>query len=343
MATIKDVAKLAGVSITTVSHVMNKTRFVSAKNTARVLDAVSELNYSPSMIARSLKVSTTKSIGMIVTTCESPFIAEIILATERHCYEMGYSLLLCNTQNNEDKIQNHLDMLMNKRVDGILVMCSEYTDNSLALLNRTNIPMVVMDWGHQDPNNDLINDNGEIGGYLATKHLIENGHKDIAIIAGNLKKTISKNRFDGFLRAMQEKNLEVNQDWIFEGDFEPEDGFEMMDNILQLEGKYPTAVFCFNDAMALGAISAINNAGLKVPDDISVIGYDDIHNSRFYAPPLTTIHQSKSRLSDEALALLMERIQAKANDEACSQRKPTILNFMPELVVRNSVLNLHKK
>ncbi len=208
MATIKDVAKLAGVSTTTVSHVINKTRFVAEKTTQAVWDAISELNYSPSAVARSLKVNTTKSIGMIVTTSESPFFAEIILAMERHCYEMGYSLFLCNTQNDPEKIQNHLDMLMTKRVDGILVMCSEYTENSLALLNRTNIPMVVMDWG-QECDSDVIMDNSFIGGYLAAQHLIENGHKDIAVICGNLFKTVSKNRFQGFSKAMSEADLMI--------------------------------------------------------------------------------------------------------------------------------------
>ncbi len=336
MATIKDVAKLAGVSTTTVSHVINKTRFVADKTTQAVWDAISELNYSPSAVARSLKVNTTKSIGMIVTTSESPFFAEIILAMERHCYEMGYSLFLCNTQNDPLKIQNHLDMLMTKRVDGILVMCSEYTPNSLALLNRTNIPMVVMDWGHEC-NSDVIMDNSFMGGYLATQHLIKNGHKDIAVISGNLFKTISKNRFQGFSKAMNDADLLIEPDWIQEGDFEPEGGFECMNNILD-SGKIPTAVFCFNDVMALGAISAINLKGLSVPQDISVIGYDNIHNSRFYAPPLTTMHQSKSRLSDRVLELLLERIAEKDK-----KNEPQILEFTPELVVRDSVRNLNKK
>ncbi len=335
MATIKDVAKLAGVSTTTVSHVINKTRFVAEKTTQAVWDAISELNYSPSAVARSLKVNTTKSIGMIVTTSEAPFFAEIILAMERHCYEMGYSLFLCNTQNNAEKIQNHLDMLMTKRVDGILVMCSEYTENSLALLNRTNIPMVIMDWG-QDCKSDIIIDNSFYGGYLATKHLIDNGHKDIAVICGDLFKTTSKNRFHGFSKAMDEYDLSIEPDWIQEGDFEPEGGFECMNNILD-SGHLPTAVFCFNDVMALGAISAIQLRGLSVPQDISIIGYDNIHNSRFYAPPLTTIHQSKSRLSDKVLELLMMRISEKEKPHS-----PQTLEFIPELVVRASVRNLNK-
>ncbi len=336
MATIKDVAKLAGVSTTTVSHVINKTRFVAEDTTKAVWDAIQALHYSPSAVARSLKVNTTKSIGMIITTSEAPFFAEIVLAVEEYCYRQGYSLFLCNTQNNPEKIQNHLDMLIKKRVDGVLVMCTEYTENSLMLFNGTNIPMVIMDWGRHDEKSDRILDNSFEGGYLATKHLIDNGHKEIGVIAGNLEKTTARDRFNGFLEAMKEANLPVRQEWITEGDFEPEDGYECMNNLFRLE-KLPTAIFCFNDVMALGAISAITERGLSVPNDISIIGYDNIHSSRFYAPPLTTIHQSKSRLGTQALNLLLERIQ---KEEKVSE--PQILEFHPELVPRKSVLNLNQ-
>lgn len=336
MATIKDVAKLAGVSTTTVSHVINKTRFVAEETYKSVWNAIQELNYSPSAVARSLKINTTKSIGMIITTSEAPYFAEIVLAVEEHCYRQGYSLFLCNTQNEPEKIQNHLDMLIKKRVDGVLVMCSEYTRDSLELFNGTNIPMVVMDWGKTDDKSDRILDNSFEGGYLATRHLIDNGHKEIGVIAGHLHKTTAKERFDGFLKAMREADLPVYDEWIFEGDFEPEGGFEQMNNLLRLE-KLPTAVFCFSDTIALGAIAALCEKNLSVPQDMSIIGYDNIHSSRFYSPPLTTVHQSKSRLGVKALNLLLERINA---DKALY--RPQTIEFHPELVLRRSVRNLNK-
>lgn len=335
MATIKDVAKLAGVSTTTVSHVINKTRYVSEETSKAVWDAVSELNYSPSAVARSLKVNTTKSIGMIITTSEAPYFAEIVLAVEDACYQKGYSLFLCNTQNDPEKIQNHLDMLVKKRVDGILVMCSEYADNSFELFNATKVPMVVMDWGPNDQQSDRIIDHGFDGGYMATRYLIENGHRNIAILAGDMFKTIAKSRFDGYVKAMTEAGLLIRDEWICENDFEPEAGFESMNQILK-QDKLPTAVVCSCDTVALGAISAITEKGLNVPQDISVIGYDNIHNSRFYAPPLTTIHQSKARLGRTALALLLERIE-----DSDKLHQPTTLEFYPELVVRQSVRNLN--
>ncbi len=336
MATIKDVAKLAGVSTTTVSHVINKTRFVAEDTTKAVWDAVQQLNYSPSAVARSLKINTTKSIGMIITTSQAPFFAEIVLAVEEYCYRQGYSLFLCNTQNEPEKIQNHLDMLVKKRVDGVLVMCSEYTRDSLELFNGTNVPMVVMDWGVQDNKSDKIVDNSFQGGYLAGKHLIENGHSKIGVIAGNLEKTIACERFKGFKKALEEAELSIPSEWIMDGDFEPEAGFENMNNFLRLD-QLPTAIFCFSDTIALGAISALSERGLKVPEDMSIIGYDNIHESRFYAPPLTTIHQSKFRLGIAAIEVLLERIN---NNEKAHE--PKVLEFYPELVIRKSVRNLNE-
>ena len=335
MATIKDVAKMAGVSTTTVSHVINKTRFVAKETEEAVMQAIKSLKYSPSAVARSLKVNTTKSIGMIVTTSESPYFAEIIHAVEDHCYRQGYSLFLCNTQNDPEKIKNHVEMLAKKRVDGLLVMCSEYTQHSLDLLSGfSSVPMVVMDWG-PNVDTDIIEDNSFTGGYIATKHLIDCGHKAIGLIAGELDKTTARTRYEGFVKAMNEANLSIHENWIMEGFFEPEDGYECMNKILS-QDNLPTAVFCCNDVMALGAISAITEKGLRVPDDISIIGYDNIHSSRFYAPPLTTIHQSKSRLGAQAVNLLFERIANKDNDNHEKHR----IAIHPELVLRKSVRTL---
>lgn len=330
MATIKDVAKMAGVSTTTVSHVINKTRHVADETKQTVLDAIKALNYSPSAVARSLKVNTTKSIGMVVTTSETPYFAEIIHAVEEQCYRQGYSLFLCNTQNDPDKLKNHLEMLAKKRVDGVLVMCSEYKDDSRDLLKSFSyLPIVIMDWGPVNPDTDLILDNSFEGGYLAGKHLVDNGHKKIGYLSAELTKVTAKQRYQGFIKALSEADVEMKSEWLFEGSFEPEDGYECMNRLLALEDR-PTAVFCCNDIMALGAISAITEKGYRVPDDFSVIGYDNVHSSRFFAPPLTTIHQSKARLGERALRLLFERIAHK-------DAKRETIEIHPELVIRKSV------
>ena len=335
MATIKDVARIAAVSTTTVSHVINKTRFVAEATQKRVWEAVEELNYAPSAVARSLKCNTTRTIGMLVTQSFNPFFAEVMHGVENYCYKQGYTLFMCNTEGDLDKQKQYLRMLSEKRVDGLLVMCSDLNEQLLALLEKnTELPMVIMDWGPDSPRTDKIIDNSEKGGYLATKHLIENGHEKIACITGQLDKLTCKERVRGFECAFAEFNLTSNPEWILEGDFECASASKAVDKILAMKDR-PTALFCFNDIMALAAISKIQQAGLKVPEDISVIGYDNIELSAYFSPPLTTIHQPKRRVGKTAVEILLERIKDKHHERR-------IFEMQPEVVSRSSVLDRTK-
>ncbi|WP_340614878.1 HTH-type transcriptional repressor PurR [Xenorhabdus thailandensis] len=331
MATIKDVAKRAGVSTTTVSHVINKTRFVAEDTKAAVWAAINELNYSPSAVARSLKVNHTKSIGLLATSSEAPYFAEIIESVENSCYSKGYTLILCNSHNNLDKQKAYLAMLAQKRVDGLLVMCSEYPEQLLSMLEGyRNIPMVVMDWGESRGDfTDAIIDNAFHGGYLAGRYLIERGHRDIASIPGPLARNTGGGRHQGFLKALKEGNIAIRDEWIVQGDFEPESGYQAMYKILNQKHR-PTAVFCGGDVMAMGAICAADELGLRVPQDISIIGYDNIRNARYFTPALTTIHQPKERLGQMAFSMLLDRIVNKREDAQT-------IEVHPRLVERRSV------
>ncbi len=331
MATIKDVAKRAGVSTTTVSHVINKTRFVAEETKASVWLAIKELSYSPSAVARSLKVNHTKSIGLLATSSESPYFAEIIQSIESCCYAKGYTLILCNTYNDLEKQQAYISMLAQKRVDGLLVMCSEYPEALLELLEGyRSIPMVVMDWGIPRRDfTDSIQDNAELGGYMATRYLIERGHRDIGAITGQLAKNTGGGRHRGFLRAMEEAKIAVHDEWIVLGDFEPESGYHAMHQILAQKQR-PTAIFCGGDIMAMGAICAADEMGLRVPHDISVIGYDNVRNARYFTPALTTIHQPKERLGAMAIDMLLDKIINK-------REAPQTIEVRPQLVERRSV------
>ncbi|WP_032115911.1 HTH-type transcriptional repressor PurR [Candidatus Arsenophonus nilaparvatae] len=333
MATIKDVAKLAGVSTTTVSHVINNTRFVAEETKTIVRAAIKTLNYSPSAVARSLKVNHTKSIGLLATSNEAPYFAEVIESVENNCFSQGYTLILCNSHNNLNKQQAYLQMLAQKRVDGLLVMCSEYPNQLLQMLEKyRNIPMVVMDWGQAHGDfTDVIIDNAVYGGYLAGRYLIERGHRDLGIISGPLKRNTGNGRRQGFLNAMQEANIQPHNEWIVEGDFEPASGYEAMKQILSLQQK-PTAIFCGGDIMAMGAISAANELGIRVPQDISIIGYDNVRNARFFTPALTTIHQPKERLGQMAFTMLLDRIINKRQDAQT-------IEIHPELIERRSVVD----
>ena len=326
MATIKDVAKRAGVSTTTVSHVINKTRFVAEETRNAVWQAIQELHYSPSAVARSLKVNHTKTLGLLATSSEAPYFAEIIEAVEHHCFERGYTLILGNAHNDLQKQRAYLSMMAQKRVDGLLVMCSEYPDDLLKMLEENrNIPMVVMDWGESRADfTDTVLDNAFQGGYLAGRYLIERGHRDIGAIPGQLERNTGGGRHAGFLKALQEAGIAVRSEWIVQGDFEPESGYQAMQQILQQKQR-PTAIFCGGDIMAMGAICAADEMGLRVPQDISVIGYDNVRNARYFTPALTTVHQPKAQLGEKALEMLLDRITSKREVSQTIEVHPTLI------------------
>ncbi|MBE4202198.1 substrate-binding domain-containing protein [Vibrio parahaemolyticus] len=331
MATMKDIAKLAGVSTSTVSHVINKTRFVSEEISERVNNAAKELNYyAPSALARSLKVNRTKTIGMLVTTSTNPFFGEVVKGVERSCYHKGYSLILCNTEGDNERMRQSINTLLQKRVDGLILMCSSLEGERIDVFERyPDIPVVVMDWGPMLFTSDKIQDNSLRGGYLAAKYLIDCGHTEIGCITGPLIKHQAQMRYEGYKRAMNEAGLEFNANWIIESDFECEGGYQVFKKMAE-RGTLPSSIFVSNDMMAMGVINAANELGIKVPDDLSIIGYDDIHIAKFMSPSLTTIHQPKYRLGQASVETLVRRLDDKSNEAQVVQLEPT-------LVVRNSV------
>ncbi|MBD1576721.1 MULTISPECIES: substrate-binding domain-containing protein [Vibrio] len=334
MATIKDVARIAGVSTTTVSHVINKTRFVAEATQERVMAAVDELNYAPSAVARSLKCNTTSTIGMLVTQSTNPFFAEVVEGVESYCYRQGYTLILCNTGGLVEKQRDYVRMLAGKRVDGLLVMCSDLDEDLQKMLDgHPDIPKVVMDWGPETSKADKIVDNSEEGGYLATRYLLDHGHTDIACLSGHFEKAACKERIAGCKRAMAEKGLTIPDEWLLEGNFECDTAVIAADKILAMDKK-PSAVFCFNDIMALGLMSRLQEKDLRVPEDISVIGYDNIDLSPYFSPPLTTIHQPKRRLGKTAIEILLERIKDKAHAKQ-------VFEMVPEIIERSTVKKLN--
>ena len=323
--TIKDVAERAGVSKTTVSHVLNKTRFVAEETRKKVELAAEYLNYEPSSVARSLKVKATKSLGMIITSNMNPFFAEIVREIEKFSYQGGYNLILCNTENDPHKTKSYMQMLSQKRVDGILVMCSTFNDHLFTtIIKQKTVPLVVMDWGPSVDFIDQIQDNSLQGGMLATQHLISLGHSQIGHIAGPLNKLQSQRRFEGFQQAMTQAGLTVNPKWVVESDFECEGGYQAMEKILAQE-TLPTAIFVGNDIMAMGALSAINEKGLRVPQDISLVGYDNISLSAFFSPALTTVGQPFTKLAKLAIDTLIDRLEHPREHGKTISLEPTLV------------------
>ncbi|MDK9754831.1 substrate-binding domain-containing protein [Vibrio sp. D173a] len=331
MATMKDIAKLAGVSTSTVSHVINKTRFVSEEISERVNNAAKELNYyAPSALARSLKVNRTKTIGMLVTTSTNPFFGEVVKGVERSCYQKGYSLILCNTEGDNERMRESINTLLQKRVDGLILMCSSLEGERIDVFERyPDIPVVVMDWGPMLFTSDKIQDNSLRGGYLAAKYLIDCGHKEVGCITGPLIKHQAQMRYEGYKRAMLEAELEFNANWIVESDFECEGGYQAFKKMVE-RGPLPSSIFVSNDMMAMGVINAANELGIQIPEQLSIIGYDDIHIAKFMSPSLTTIHQPKYRLGQAAVETLLRKLDDKSDEAQVVQLEPT-------LVERNSV------
>ncbi|MEZ8611382.1 substrate-binding domain-containing protein [Vibrio sp. 10N.222.51.C8] len=330
MATMKDIARLAKVSTSTVSHVINKSRFVSEEIAERVNNAAKELNYAPSALARSLKMKQTKTLGMLVTTSTNPFFGEVVKGVERRCYEKGYNLILCNTEGDSERMKSSIDTLLQKRVDGLMLMCSTLEGEHIDVFERyPELPVVVMDWGPMLFASDKIQDNSHQGGYMATKHLIDNGHSQIGCITGPLHRNQASSRYQGFKQAMEEANLEINPKWIVESNFECDGGFDSYQT-LKTRGEMPSALFVSNDMMAMGVIHAATQDGTSIPNDLSIIGYDDIHLSKYMTPALSTVHQPKHRLGKTAVDTLLSRLQTP-------DAYPQVVELEPTLVERSSV------
>lgn len=333
MATMKDVARLAGVSTSTVSHVINNNRFVSEAVREKITAAITQLNYAPSALARSLKLNQTRTIGMLLTASSNPFYSEVVRGVERSCFERGYSLILCNTEGDEDRMNRSLETLLQKRVDGLLIMCTESHIPSAEILNRyPSIPSVMMDWSPFEGGSDIIQDNSLLGGEMATRYLISRGYTRIACIAGPQDKTPARLRLEGYQQAMKTAGLPILPDYVVNGDFEFEGGYNAMNQLLAVH-PLPQAIFTSNDAMAVGVYHALFQAGLTVGRDIAVIGYDDIELARYMTPPLTTVHQPKDELGELAIDTLIHRLA----EPGASQQ---LLVLTPELIERGSVAEI---
>ena len=329
MASIKDVARHANVSISTVSHVVNRTRFVSDKARQEVEAAIRALDYVPSAVARSLKSNTTKTVGMLIPNCSNPYFAEIVRSVEDHCFDRGYTLILCNTDDEPHRQSVYLQVLAEKRVDGLIIISTGEDRDLHALLQGLTTPTVLLDREVTHVHCDLVETAHAQGGQMATEHLLQRGHRRIACIGGPAELSPSTQRIQGWRNALAQAGLtEEAADLLWHSDFTSQGGFNAMQAILQ-SPRRPSAVFVCNDLMGIGALSAAHEAGVRVPQELSIIGFDDIELARFTSPPLSTIVQPKQRIGELAVDMLLERIQG-------GRTEARQMLLQPELVVRGS-------
>lgn len=323
-----EIAARARVSLGTVSHVINGKAAVRDPLRTRVLDAIRELGYQPSPLARGLRTNSTNIIGMIVPDISNPFFPAIVRGAEDVAYRNQYHLVLCNTDNDTAKEKSYFNDLNTFLPAGLIVIPSENAD----LKELSTKPIVCVDRKLPGWKGDTVTVANEHGALLATRHLLEMNHREIAMITGPLMFTNAQERLLGYKRAMRESGVAVRSDFVQETAFTREGGRSAALRLLGLLPR-PTAIFAGNDLIAIGVLSAMRELNMRCPQDLSLVGFDGMELTEFIEPALSTIYQPGYQLGATAGRVLLERIRNPA-------RKPQALVLDVELRVRSSVLAL---
>lgn len=330
-ATIKDVAAEAGVSTTAVSLVLNgKSDKISEKTRKQIYDAVEKLNYRPNHIAMSMVTKMTNTIGLILPDISNIYFSELSKHIEQACYENGYNVLYGNTHDMADRDIDYINIFVDRNVDAIIVILSNSVNEHLSdiqhMISSTDTPIIIIDRMLDAELATTVVVNQKLGGYLATQHLINLGHRSIGCITGPGNVYSTSERLNGYKQALSEVGIPVQDNLIYEGDFQRESGMEALPYLL---GRGVTAIFSFNDMMALGVYKQASHYNLSIPDDLSIVGYDDIFISEYLTPPLTSVEQPVRRLAEETVNQVLLAINKK-------NKKKELFIFEPVLKVRGS-------
>jgi LacI family transcriptional regulator, galactose operon repressor len=335
--TMRDVARLAGVSVATVSAVANGKQVVRPIVVARVQDAMRALNYQPDHVARSLRVRNTTTIGVVIPDFASGFFVDVVRGVEDTARNAGYSVLLCSSNDDAEQEQRHLKALFARRVDGILLATTDLYAVASGRL-RSDTPTVLFD--RVPPHYTgaaVVIDNFEAS-YRATQYLIETGHRALAFIAGRLDLSTAANRAEGFRKALEDAHLPLRGEYFKRGDFHPNSGYQNGLDLLQLP-QPPTAILSSNGPMTLGLLRAMQERGVRCPEELSVIGFDEpvpdsygFSVSTLLRPELTVIAQPGYEVGQQAAKTLLKMLSSHRHEEA-----PAIRKLKAELRIRKSV------
>ena len=324
--TIRDVAEHAKVSISTVSRVLNDTCKVKEDKRLRVLSAARELGYTPNPAAQSLHSRKTGAIGILLPYVSGDFYAELLNGIDSAAQEEGHMLLISTSHNSEEELAAALQG-MYRRVDGILVMAPVLTSNQVLASAPSGLPVVFLNTRTEGSKIPLISFDNYGGMRQMTEYLIGQGHNRIGFITGSAAAFDAAERFRGYREAIQLAGLPVDEDLVVQGEFTQQAGFEGARRLLSLS-EPPTAIMASNDVAAIGALSAIRESGLRVPEDVALTGFDDIPNSSFTFPPLTTVHIPISELGKRSVRLLSSAIAAHGtSDRILSEKLPVELRL----------------
>lgn len=328
MTTIHDVARLAGVSPMTVSRVINNSGYIHKTTRERVEQAIAELGYVPNALARSLRFKQTKTLALIITDITNPFFTTIARGVEDAASERGFSVIFCNTDESRDEEAEYLNVMVQKQVDGVLLVPAHSSPDAVGFLQDRSIPFVVLDRRIPGVSVDMVRCDSEQGAYQLIEHLIELGHRRIVALSGPEAVMTAADRVEGYRRALTDHGL-ADAASAFFGEFTIDSGYTLARQALALTPQ-PTALFAANNFIAVGALRALREVGLSVPDDISVVAFDDLPESMLIDPFLTVVRQPAYEIGRRATALLLDRLTAKAAAEPREIILPT------ELVVRRS-------
>lgn len=331
--TIKDIAKITGVSHSTVSRALSGNSLISESTTAQIRKVARELGYQPSAVARSLKTKQTKVIGVILNSIDDPFFSEILFGIEDAAQQAGYSLFIAASQYDPVREQNIVQTMMEQRTDGVIICSSSFSADKGRQLLANNFPIVVVNYKANENFNYSIYHDDVDGSRQITSHLIELGHEKIAYLGNKKSGRTTQDRLTGFRYEMKETNINLPDEYIYEvSGSDPELGQLGLDYFWGLPNP-PSAIMCFNDMLAIGVLLACRNKGIKVPEDLSVTGFDNITFSAYTNPPLTTLDQPKFSIGNEAAQLLLELLQNKI-ENSNNTHKEKILKG--KLLVRES-------
>jgi LacI family transcriptional regulator len=331
--TIKDIARIANVSHTTVSRALNNQSRIRNETKEKILSIAKELNYRPNFIARSLVMRRSKTLGLVITTIANPFYTELAQGIEATSRKLGYNIILCSTQSDLETEKLYIDMLCSKGVDGIIFTSAHMGDPNILELAEEGFPIILVNRRTHHPTVrekvDYVGIDNIQGGFLAVEHLIKLGHRRIGIIGGSSESSVGFERLEGGKRALATYGLKQMDDYFLEGDFLKESGHRGGIRFIRM-AEPPTALFAANDYMALGAFQAVVEEGLRVPDDMAIVGFNDIEFTAMKGIELTTIGQKKYEMGALSVENLVEKIEGRKVGPA----KEIILN--PELIIRRT-------
>jgi LacI family transcriptional regulator len=328
---MRQIAERAGVSIGTVSHVINQTAVVRAKLRERVMEAIRSMGYQPSALAQGLRRNRTNMLGMVIPDITNPFFPGVVRGAEDVAYKRSFRVILCNADNDPSKEESYVRELRSYHIAGLLIIPAAGADIAahLKAYASASVPVVCIDRVPDGWKGDAVLVANAEGAYLATRHLIQMGHKRLAVIAGPLKLTNASERLKGFTRALKEARIEIEQEFVQEARFDTASGHQAALRLLRMLPR-PTAIFACNDLMAFGVLQAARELGLRCPEDLSIAGFDSLEFTKFTDPSLTSVYQPGYQLGATAARLLMQRV-----DGLRSAAKKVILPT--EFKQRNSV------